>query len=337
MKFITNLFYLIIGFITFFLKKRNSENSYQAFVKIYCLTNGLSSSIINICHRLFNKLINLKKKKISLIHSDKIKIVDKNIRQTDTILRNNSYFKFENLLNKKICDNILDYVYSLKGFANRDKNFKIRLDHNDPNVTFINYHEKDLIKNEYIQKLAANEIFLKICRDYFGTDPIISNIGVAVTYPTDEPKTEYAQLYHFDLDRLKWLKFFIYLSDVKKENGPHMYIEGSHKTFSKPYNLVKKGYVRIPDHEFFNHVSKSKERIITGDKGTILVGDTSAFHKGKSLTSGKRILLQIEYTSSLFGGNLDRIDLDENIFNKKNFYTNEIKNSKLFSRYNFIL
>ena len=45
--------------------------------------------------------------------------------------------------------------------------------------------------------------------------------------------SEAAQMFHFDLDRIKWLKFFIYLTDVKINSGPHVYVSGTHKPFSK--------------------------------------------------------------------------------------------------------
>ena len=55
-----------------------------------------------------------------------------------------------------------------------------------------------------------------------------------------------AQLYHFDLDRPKWLKFFIYLNDVENiSHGPHLFIEKTHKLFSKPYKILIKRYQRI--------------------------------------------------------------------------------------------
>ena len=44
--------------------------------------------------------------------------------------------------------------------------------------------------------------------------------------------SEAAQLFHFDMDRIRFLKVFIYLTDVGTENGPHVYVRGSHR--SKP-------------------------------------------------------------------------------------------------------
>ena len=42
-----------------------------------------------------------------------------------------------------------------------------------------------------------------------------------------ETTNKSAHFFHFDLDRPKWLKLFIYLSDVGNLNGPHIYIKNS--------------------------------------------------------------------------------------------------------------
>ena len=56
----------------------------------------------------------------------------------------------------------------------------------------------------------------------------------------NDPKS--AQEFHFDLDSIKWLKFFIYLTDVEANTGPHIYVKGTHNSKK---DLIKQGYVRI--------------------------------------------------------------------------------------------
>ena len=58
------------------------------------------------------------------------------------------------------------------------------------------------------------------------------------------------QLYHFDLDEIKMVKI-LYLSDVEINDGPHCYIKGSHKLFSKPYSLMKKD---IKEYQMKNYL-----------------------------------------------------------------------------------
>ena len=70
-------------------------------------------------------------------------------------------------------------------------------------------------------------------------------MGLRISKISDKPGNK-AQLYHFDLDRPKWLKFFIYLNDVENlDHGPHSYIKNTHKVFAKPYKILIKRYQRI--------------------------------------------------------------------------------------------
>ena len=123
------------------------------------------------------------------------------------------------------------------------------------------------------------------------------------------------------MDRPKWLKFFIYLNDVdSEEHGPHCFIKYSHKTFSKPYKLLLRGYERIHDEEIFKFFKKSDEKVILGKLGTLAIGDTSAFHKGLNPKTKKRKVLTIEFSNSLFGSPFNKYNVSKENF--KNTYQN---------------
>ena len=51
------------------------------------------------------------------------------------------------------------------------------------------------------------------------------------------------------------------------------------------------------------------ERIteITGPRGTIIAADTCGLHKGKLVERGSRLILQLEFTNSLFGAPYERM------------------------------
>jgi hypothetical protein len=110
-------------------------------------------------------------------------------------------------------------------------------------------------------------------------------------------KSEAAQMYHFDLDRIKFLKFFFYITDVDSETGPHCYVRKSHKRL--PPSLLKEG--RLTDDEVEIGFGKENMMELGGKRGTIMAVDTRGLHKGKDLVMGKRLLFQIEFANSMFG------------------------------------
>jgi hypothetical protein len=65
--------------------------------------------------------------------------------------------------------------------------------------------------------------------------------------------------------------------------------------------LLKKGYQRTADGEVFRHFSRNRERSFVGKAGTMIAEDTIGLHKGQNVQKGDRLVLQIQYTNSLFG------------------------------------
>ena len=334
MKSLKSLIYLLFGGLQYIFTTRNSDEAHQAYVKLYSITNGFSSRLIHQIHKFLEILNIFKKRKINISDNLNLKnkiVFNENLKSTLNIINNDSYFKFSSLLNNEKCDSILNFINNLNGYGNKDLKQITNLKDKKKDISYINFHEEDLIKCPEIQELTLNKLFLSICRKYFGSEPILTNIGIAVSYPTQKPKTEYAQLYHFDLDRIKWLKFFVYLSDVNEKDGPHCYIKGTHKVFSKPYELVKRGYKRLEDKELFKYINKDYEQIMLGPKGTVFVGDSSAFHKGLNPIEKKRIMLQLEYSNSLFGSKYDKIKMSK--FENYGLSKQELLKYKLFSRF----
>lgn len=71
--------------------------------------------------------------------------------------------------------------------------------------------------------------FFAIAQEYLACKPIHDLVLMWWSAPhSNKASSEAAQLYHFDMDHLKFLKFFIYLTDVDEHNGPHCYVRKSH-------------------------------------------------------------------------------------------------------------
>ena len=76
-----------------------------------------------------------------------------------------------------------------------------------------------------------------------------------------------------------------------------------------PEKMWKDG--RIQDAEIYESFPKQDVLEIAGSKGTIIAVDTRGLHKGKVLERGERLLLQFEFTNSLFGVPYEKIDLSK--------------------------
>ena len=172
----------------------------------------------------------------------------------------------------------------------------------NPLAEIYRFHITDLINNYDIQALVMDPVLINIARNYLACEPIFD--FPAMWWSTaylKEPSVEAAQLYHFDMDRIKWLKLFFYLTDVTSENGPHCYIRGSHIPGTKPKELLALGYTRIPDDGLKLYYKPDDFKQVQAKAGAIFAGDTMCFHKGSMIKKGERLVLELQYTSSLFG------------------------------------
>lgn len=184
----------------------------------------------------------------------------------------------------------------------------------DQTAKHVPYDRAHLVSNRYdvpesvvaaqksVQALLLDDSIQAVASAYLGCQPVLDFVSmwwVAPFSKSAEALSKAAQLYHFDMDRLKFLKFFIYLSDVTTKNSPHCYVRGS--CFRKPAALLRDG--RIPDDEIARHFPAQDLIEVTAPRGSIFAVDTRGFHKGKAVEEGERLLLQLEFTNSLFGQN----------------------------------
>ena len=161
------------------------------------------------------------------------------------------------------------------------------------------------MKNPAIHEIALDPALLKIAQDYLGAKPILCSVVMWWSFPVDDIEKQAAaaaQEYHFDMDHLKFFKFFFYLNDVDENNGPHCYVKNSHKRL--PSKFLKRG--RFSDKDIEDHY-RNDALELKGPAGTVLAVDTRGLHKGKPLKSGSRLLLQVQFTNSLFGQPYDKV------------------------------
>lgn len=167
------------------------------------------------------------------------------------------------------------------------------------------FTEGQLVNNAAVQALMADAYLLAVAQEYLECIPIFDIVAMWWNVRSDATQAdleELAQLYHFDMDRIKWLKVMIYVTDVDTASGPHCFIKGSHRSGSQPLAIRKRGYVRITDEELAQYFDEDSFREIVGSRGTIIFVDTRGYHKGKPPISNDRLLLEFSLCDSMFGG-----------------------------------
>ena len=306
-KLILSTIKCLLGYLYFLIKKKNIKHINSSFVSFYCLIKGLSNSIFSSVI-MFN--YKFKKKKLNFVNNEnnlRLNEIVKEINETaysviPKYLDSNKIEKILSIINKTKCTYILgDQIIKSNSIDEVPEKAKV-----------IDLDENELLKEDIIKKIIHDPLFYQVAKKYFKSVPILTNVGLRISRVSEKPKSKEAQFYHFDLDRPKWLKFFIYLNDVdSEEHGPHCFIKYSHKTFSKPYKLLLRGYERIQDEELFKFFKKSDEKVILGKLGTLAIGDTSAFHKGLNPKTKKRQVLTIEFSNSLFGSPFNKYDVSK--------------------------
>lgn len=151
------------------------------------------------------------------------------------------------------------------------------------------YKCEDVVYAPHVLEIANDPMLLSIAYEYFGAIPCIDYIGSWWSFPSND--LALTQSFHRDIDTLNSLKFFVYLTDVDKESGPHVYVKGSHNS---SYRTSKDKMHN--DFEIENEFNKSNIVNLEGEEGYTFIADTFGFHKGLPPTNKSRLVLQIIYT-----------------------------------------
>ena len=167
--------------------------------------------------------------------------------------------------------------------------------------------ESELLAIPTIKSLWLDSILLQVAELYFDSTPILDFVYASRTVKffdeSEATKEHDAQQWHFDKDRIKFLKVFIYLTDVEKENGPHEFLQCPHR--SPP------GYDgRLTDEFVKKKYGDSLQILVLGPAGTVFIEDTHGLHRGTPVFGDPREVLQFEYCNSLFGEVYPRLPLD---------------------------
>ncbi|MDP2076965.1 MAG: phytanoyl-CoA dioxygenase family protein [Sulfuricurvum sp.] len=304
---------LFVGAWIYILFNKNTNLGYQGMVSSFCNTHGVSSKILHEIIKKFNRQYSLKypiNGVVNLLNKSQIEKIAKEIQQK-------GYYVFAQRLSDKTCDELLKFALETEAYVRPVKDYdnsvsavkkldKQIINRKNPISIRYDFMPEQLIQNEEVQKLLADLSLIAIAQEYLQCKPKSDVLGMWWhTAFSKEENADAATMYHFDMDRVKWLKFFFYLTDTTKESGAHQFIEGSHNG-NIPRQFLKKGYARLKDSDVTNYYGKEKEITYEAPRGTIIAEDTSGLHRGNPVQEGDRLLFQIQFSDSLFGGNVHK-------------------------------
>lgn len=202
-------------------------------------------------------------------------------------------YKFKNPL--KNFDQVFQKGLTLKDIIDTSK---------EKNISHLMLSFNQNSSNIY-NSIAKSEFFISIAKTYLNSKNVMLRTHCYISNPIETDEVEQknnAQFYHYDCDYKKFLKIFLYLTDVDIGSGPHTFIPFSHQKKKLIHVAAERMDNKVIDHSYKEY---GKETFI-GDKGTIIFEDTFGFHKGEIPKSKSRAMLIFEY------GIPPRIDIDGN-------------------------
>ena len=172
---------------------------------------------------------------------------------------------------------------------------------NNPGAARVEISQEQLFADENLAHLILDQKWVKVVYDILGTEPCAVNISAWWSLPSDKGEAEMdaaAQMWHRDIDHLREIKIFIFATDIKAENGPFQFVKGTHLpsiAFSTHIDGRRKHNEVLEKFKSFEFISA------TGKAGDAYIFDTQGLHRGCPVSSGRRLVLQLHFSHSLFG------------------------------------
>lgn len=175
------------------------------------------------------------------------------------------------------------------------------------------YSKQLLSSSRLLTEFIYSNFICSLASSYFCSRPFMVHttgwLSKGKLNSSSEEFSNAAQEFHFDVDAFKFLKIFIYLSDVDTSSGAHQFYSGSHLAFPSsfpPLNSIP-AYFRTNQETLSKLYSPNSLQTMTGKQGTIIIEDTSGFHRGLPLLHAKtRDVVIIQLKDSHFSDLIQR-------------------------------
>lgn len=216
-------------------------------------------------------------------------------------LDENGFYIFNSNLDETVINKIKSKSNSLKCHDPYVKGVNFSVSEIPENTHVANFYSHDLMEIKEIAEIANDPAVLKIAADFLGCTPTLSSVNMWYSTPGKKSAQE-AQNFHRDVDDYKFVKLFIYLTDVCLQSGPHVYVKGSSR--SEKARKIR----RYTDKEIVETFGEENILYLAKPKGSMFMVDTYGFHKGLLPEGKERLLLQFEYSlNPIFAYNYQKV------------------------------
>jgi hypothetical protein len=307
---------LLEGLYSYYRHGSISKRAWHRLLAAHCASNGRFTEHLNF----FTALLRPRRK------AREVRGLLGNFsvaQQRDIVgaLERDGFYVFDALMPSAICDEIETFAAKAPARPEardrmHDENALLQYDPSNPVQRVYRIPERFSLAAAGVQRLMADEAFLAIAETYLKSQPVIGGIDVWWSARFgNAPGTEAAQLFHFDFDAPpSWLKLFVYATDVGPDDGPHVYVKGSHRAdIPAAREFRARGYIRSSDEEIAAAFGGGALRTITGPRGTVFLADTRGFHKGTLPTGGHRLIAQLIYCSPIFNEHSEGAVIPDNV------------------------
>lgn len=295
---------IVFAAIKFQIAGRTPQWGYMPLIRLFCATSGRSNDLMASLASI------VRPPRLIEAGTGVLPWMGEEIRTVAcSKIDEDGYFVFTQKVSDDICERLTAYAMSkpavLRVMDGETGSGNLEVyDSNCLKAVRYDFPEVELLKDFDIQQIIADPTILAFAQDYLRSEPILDAVRMWWNTPCrDVPDVEAAQLYHFDMDRIRWIKFFIHITDVTIENGPHTFVSGSHRAGGIPRNLLRQGYARLTDEDIAKYYPQAKIIEFVAPRGAVIAEDTRGLHKGTLVKKGARLMLQLQFSSSVFGAN----------------------------------
>lgn len=172
------------------------------------------------------------------------------------------------------------------------------------------YTEADVIASPHLGRIANHPDVLARVAGFLEVPPTIQYFTSWWSFAGRESAKD-AQLFHFDRACYRFLKLFVYLTDVTMETGPHCFVEGSGSPakWQTRFDAIRQNdpdraahfwsmlqAPRREDADIAEFFGPENIQYIHGKAGDAFLVNTAGFHKGVPPKTRDRLIFQALYT-----------------------------------------